>query len=108
MCSASTPPSAPCSIVCAAPPSPRGDLDAAAEALALSVEAARARQADYEVALGLHTQARLAEARGAEVPAALLDERNEIFERAGVVTIPDLFSTQPALTDIDRCRTAGV
>ena len=84
-----------------------GNLDAATEALARSFEAARARNGDYEVALGLQLEARLAEARGAEIPAALLDERDEIFERAGVVAIPDLLASQPALTYIDRGRPAG-
>ena len=73
-----------------------GDLEAAAGALAQSVDAARARQADYEIALGLHAQARLAEAAGGTAPATLLDESTEIFERVGVIAIPDLFGSEPA------------
>src|SRR5581483_10400300 len=84
-----------------------GDLDAAAGALAESVDAARARQADYEVALGLYAQARLAETRGEPVPTALLDESTEIFERVGVIAIPDLFGSEPVLTGIGTRRPAG-
>jgi hypothetical protein len=83
-----------------------GDLDAAAEALAQSVDAARARQADYEIALGLHAQARLAEARGGTA-ATLLDESTEIFVRVGVIAIPDLFGSEPLLTYIGTRRPAG-
>jgi hypothetical protein len=59
---------------------------------------ARARQADYEVGLGLHAQARLAEIRGCAAPPSLMEESTEIFERAGVVAIPDLFGSDPVLT----------
>ncbi|HEX4529105.1 MAG TPA: adenylate/guanylate cyclase domain-containing protein [Acidimicrobiia bacterium] len=84
-----------------------GDLDAAAEALAQSVDAARARHADYEVALGLHAQARLAEARDYVAPAALVDESKEIFERAGVVAFPDLLGAELVSTSSAIRRPAG-
>jgi tetratricopeptide (TPR) repeat protein len=75
-----------------------GDLDAAADALTQSVDAARARQADYEIALSLHAQAQLAEARGGEAPAAEIRESESFFERAGVVAIPDLFRSDQGST----------
>ena len=84
-----------------------GDLEAAAGALAQSVDAARARQADYEIALGLHAQARLAEARAAPPRPTLLDESTEIFVRVGVIAIPDLFGSEPLLTYIGTRRPAG-
>ena len=63
-----------------------GDLEAARPAIEQSLSDARARQADYEVALSLLLQADLVERGGVGPPAEeLRAESDGILERLGAV-----------------------
>ena len=66
----------------------RDDLDAARQAIRASVDAARARNADYELAMSLDVVARTPELLDLLEPEraeALLTGRDTLFERFGVV-----------------------
>ncbi len=62
------------------------DLAAATDALAKSLAEARARRADYEIALTLRPLARLADSKGGS-GHELLAESAAILERLGVVQV---------------------
>jgi hypothetical protein len=64
-------------------------LTDAREALGKSLDAARARNASYEEAVTLRVLAALDIHVGGSVGHALLGESDAIFERLGVVSMPD-------------------
>jgi tetratricopeptide (TPR) repeat protein len=67
----------------------RGDTDAASDALDASLASARARDAEYEVALTLVAQATLAKAGGAAERATALERESAVLlERLGVRSLP--------------------
>ncbi|MGO9333000.1 MAG: adenylate/guanylate cyclase domain-containing protein [Acidimicrobiales bacterium] len=72
-----------------------GELDAARRALQQSLEAARARQMDFEVALTLKVVAELGIDCGGEGPAAAAESRR-ILETLGVRSSPDLLGMATA------------
>jgi len=65
-----------------------GDGDAAREALEHSLSAARARGADYDVALTLQALLRLHAIDGGPVPEGAVEESGAILERLGVIAVP--------------------
>jgi hypothetical protein len=65
-----------------------GEADGAAKAFEKSLQDARARNDDYEVALTLIALGRLAEMSGNEVASELLAEGGAILERLGVIAVP--------------------
>src|SRR6185436_18744402 len=65
-----------------------GEPDGAAKAFEKSLQDARARNDDYEVALTLIALGRLAEISGNEVASELLAEGGAILERLGVIAVP--------------------
>ena len=65
---------------------------AASEALELSLEAGRARNADYEVALTQRTIAQLHVLEGGRPDDRLLAESDAVLERLSVVSVPDLLA----------------
>ena len=69
-----------------------GDRHGATEALGLSLEAARADRADYEVALTLRVMADLGLDHGAQAPEDLAREADRILGALGVVWVPDLLT----------------
>src|SRR5207253_6117076 len=65
-----------------------GKVEAAGRALITSVDAARSRAAEYELALALDVLVRMPELRAYfENVDALLAERADVFERLGVVVV---------------------
>jgi hypothetical protein len=69
-----------------------GSFAAAKEALDRSLEAGRARNADYEVALTQRTIAQLQCREGNRPDDRLLAESDAVFERLSVVSVSDLFA----------------
>lgn len=69
-----------------------GHLEGAREALAISLTEGRAKGADYEVALALEELVRLRSLLGEETHA-VETERDEMFERLGIVAVPAAMST---------------
>jgi tetratricopeptide (TPR) repeat protein len=65
-----------------------GELDGASKAFEKSLQDARARRDDYEVALTLIALGRLAELSGNAVSRELLEEGGAILERLGVIAVP--------------------
>ena len=76
-------------------------FDAARTALEASLDAAAARDADYEVALTQRVLARLAAAEDRPVPHALIAHSQAVFERLGVQHLPPLApaADEPATAD---------
>ncbi len=65
-----------------------GDVEAAGAALTASVEAARSRAAEYELALAIDVLVRMPDLRAYFDDAdALIAERDAVFERLGVVVV---------------------
>jgi len=73
-----------------------GGFDAATVAFGESLERARARGEDLEVALALHGSIRLAELTGADIPMELRAERDAIFGRLGVESPAEIPLEVPA------------
>jgi class 3 adenylate cyclase/tetratricopeptide (TPR) repeat protein len=65
-----------------------GELDGAAKAFEKSIQNARARDDDYEVALSTIALGRLAELTGDAVAGELLAEGGAILERLGIIAVP--------------------
>jgi class 3 adenylate cyclase/tetratricopeptide (TPR) repeat protein len=74
-----------------------GRLEPARSALEQSLEVARRRKAEYEVALTLRALAQLGVLEG-EDPAALWEESDEILDRLGVEWVPEI----PGLPELPR------
>ena len=74
----------------------RGDLGASEQALRRSLEAARARDADYERALAEHALAELAAVRTGMPDAELLASSRATLDSLGVVRLPELPLTEAA------------
>ena len=73
-----------------------GRFDSATVAFGESLERARARGEDLEVALALHGSIRLAELTGADIPMELRAERDAIFGRLGVESPAEIPLEVPA------------
>jgi hypothetical protein len=67
-----------------------GQVAAARKALDESLEAARQRNEDYEIALSLRGLADLASLTDAEVPEEFVSESSAIFRRLGIVSAPEV------------------
>jgi len=65
-----------------------GRLEEAEDALWVSLESARSREADYEVAMSLQALMRLDRLRGRAPQAAVETEHRDIVERLGIVAEP--------------------
>jgi hypothetical protein len=66
-----------------------GDLFGAEESLQRSLESARGRDADYDVALTLHALAQLAALRD-EPADAYATESTSLFAELGILVVPEL------------------
>src|SRR5207248_10335377 len=58
-------------------------------ALEASLRLARSMESDYDAALALHALSRLTEAEGGSIDDSALDEMQDIFDRFGVVAVPE-------------------
>lgn len=75
-----------------------GRLEDAGRAFEESLEAARSRQADFEISLSLHAKAALARSTGTRDEDAERESRS-LFERLGVVRVPGIPPMAAALMD---------
>jgi len=83
-----------------------GRLEDAGRAFEESLEAARSRQADFEIALSLHAKAALARSTGTRDEDAER-ESHSLFERLGVVRVPGIPVIPGALDALDAASARG-
>jgi class 3 adenylate cyclase/tetratricopeptide (TPR) repeat protein len=77
----------------------RGELEEARDALEKSLQAARERRAEYEVALTLRALGKLALAEGRDPAVDLESESRSILDRLDVVSVTEVPILQPTGTD---------